>query len=1076
MPLVNNQLYDTVFVSHIAAVEVTESTMGDYPGSSEDLTVKKKSKFKILKTRLFGRIKWKGTGESIKQSQSASDITIPGDVKVGYDSEEEFMYSQGTLGSRALSHDSIFFSSQPQTSSDPEQAASQENVHGRVKALQQTKLLQQNIRLGPPPVIVPTQRTDDTGASSEDDGLPHSPPDILLHEGLKYPDPHRHPSSLSLVGTGSEEEEQGPAPSLSHLISPIIRSPLQPTNPAALLPAPISSPTVDFDTPAQFVPCLDNSAARHRMSIKPRNQRASAKARRGTSSVHRPHSESFNDLECSVPEKEEEEEESDEEIFRCQSYSTQVLQSVDGSTSPEVRNASTVMVQSAEQETKRDSVVLEGPFNIAGPLEPMGNVITNPLFLHPIPVSLEPFQAGESKPETVTVSPVSPSTELQKPQAVVQEVVASKPPSPNQIQGAKDLIKEILQNSSQKHLPTPSKSCVLEHTSLRDTALKQNQVSIGVSAPPNIKDNIGNGFWGRTRAVQSENPLNLQSIASPSTQTIFQSGDRTKISPLKKNIPGEAGMQECSTTGLVQHTLVPHSDPDNQQTPEPDKFRQQRPNSGSFKFSVSSAWDRPRASSFTGWVEQPGPKTDKSSFSHKIQERYSVKQEEVKSKETPTNQVVALKSEESPVIKVPPNPKMHPQSAGYLEMAKPKDLLWTLEGKPTLRKDYTTFREVKAETGDGAGKPVQISGNSGGGKNIQENELKNKQETSQEDTELKNSFGVKLRSTSLSLKYRSDVAQSEMISKRRSVEVCPPASPHGPAQASLLSPPPVRPGVSKPTTNEDVESLFVETLSAKPPLPRKPQSQNSDSLASSAILTLTSFDSSCRDREKNELFKSGDRGVTPKPTVAPPKELEHVSSEPAWMTMAREKTRSLQQLFTSKLVPMASPQASPQPPPQERRPMSWLLPDKLVKTDITEGNTDLTPVMKSKSPLMPKKAEGESADTKTNPVPQTEPGKTSSTPIIPQKPLDDVRCEVKMDGRPAMNIRAPALARTTLASETDKEDRWQKKSEPISLLLSPSTAMTPTTSAEQPTSGHGQPSWLELAKRKSLAWSDKAMD
>ncbi|KPP66522.1 hypothetical protein Z043_114966 [Scleropages formosus] len=122
--------------SRLTAAEVMESTMGDSPGSNEDLTVKKKSKFKILKTRLFGRMKWRGTGGSIKQSQSASDITAPEGVKAGYDLEEEFIYSQGTLSSRALSHDSIFFSSQPQASDEPERVASQENVHGRVKALQ----------------------------------------------------------------------------------------------------------------------------------------------------------------------------------------------------------------------------------------------------------------------------------------------------------------------------------------------------------------------------------------------------------------------------------------------------------------------------------------------------------------------------------------------------------------------------------------------------------------------------------------------------------------------------------------------------------------------------------------------------------------------------------------------------------------------------------------------------------------------------------------------------------------------------------------------------------------------------
>lgn len=48
-----------------------------------------------------------------------------------------------------------------------------------------------------------------------------------------------------------------------------------PSNPS---PAAVETP-LDFSSPVQFTPCLDTSAARHRMSIKPRNQRASTKKR-----------------------------------------------------------------------------------------------------------------------------------------------------------------------------------------------------------------------------------------------------------------------------------------------------------------------------------------------------------------------------------------------------------------------------------------------------------------------------------------------------------------------------------------------------------------------------------------------------------------------------------------------------------------------------------------------------------------------------------------------------------------------------------------------------------------------------
>ncbi|KAL0183927.1 hypothetical protein M9458_019623, partial [Cirrhinus mrigala] len=48
--------------------------------------------------------------------------------------------------------------------------------------------------------------------------------------------------------------------------------------------SPLDPGSVDFSTPPQFISLLDNSAARHRMSIKPKNQRASAKNKRATTS------------------------------------------------------------------------------------------------------------------------------------------------------------------------------------------------------------------------------------------------------------------------------------------------------------------------------------------------------------------------------------------------------------------------------------------------------------------------------------------------------------------------------------------------------------------------------------------------------------------------------------------------------------------------------------------------------------------------------------------------------------------------------------------------------------------------
>lgn len=46
----------------------------------------------------------------------------------------------------------------------------------------QLKLQQQNLHLGPPSMLIPGKRIEDSGTTSEDDGLPCSPPETSFHE------------------------------------------------------------------------------------------------------------------------------------------------------------------------------------------------------------------------------------------------------------------------------------------------------------------------------------------------------------------------------------------------------------------------------------------------------------------------------------------------------------------------------------------------------------------------------------------------------------------------------------------------------------------------------------------------------------------------------------------------------------------------------------------------------------------------------------------------------------------------------------------------------------------------------
>ncbi|KAK2490864.1 hypothetical protein MC885_005289 [Smutsia gigantea] len=293
-------------------------------GLGEDSTGKKKSKFKTFK-KFFGKKKRKesspSTGSSTwKQSQAKSEVIAIESGPMGYDSEDELEESRGALGSRALSHDSIFIPESGQDPARPVRVFSQENVCDRIKALQLK--IQCNVKMGPPPPpgSLPVKRGDDAGMSSEDDGLPRSPPEMsLLHDmDLKYVilckaqrqvrktefDIRRElcwlcpfPVWKLMIGVSA------PCPMKVSLVSsPRLLSPDH-SNDATVSPRTSDSsmaPVADFDYPPEFSSCLDNSAAKHKLLVKPRNQRSS-KMRRLSS---RAQSESLSDLTC-TPEEEE---------------------------------------------------------------------------------------------------------------------------------------------------------------------------------------------------------------------------------------------------------------------------------------------------------------------------------------------------------------------------------------------------------------------------------------------------------------------------------------------------------------------------------------------------------------------------------------------------------------------------------------------------------------------------------------------------------------------------------------------------------------------------------------------------
>uniref|UniRef100_A0A4W5LJ08 Zgc:66433 n=1 Tax=Hucho hucho TaxID=62062 RepID=A0A4W5LJ08_9TELE len=309
-------------------------TKQDPADTTEECTGKKKSKFQTFKN-LFSKKKRKeaaapaGGDSGLKCSQSSDNVNAPEPALLIRSEKDEGSGSKINMGSKALSHDSVFVSESPLSEVTEGLGLSQDSIHGKVKSLQlQVKqsgsppsLLKQAIRLGSPPSLLKqairlgspllkqvirlgsppslcVKKMDDAGTLSEDDGLPCSPPEYsTLHTVLagvshRSSKPVQRNSSLSLEGTDSDEDQMS-CEAGSRSVSPLVFL------------------AVDFSQPASPMGCLDNTAARHRLAVR---HKACTKTRKPTTRVDgRAEGESFQEerQNCIIPESVEEDEEED---------------------------------------------------------------------------------------------------------------------------------------------------------------------------------------------------------------------------------------------------------------------------------------------------------------------------------------------------------------------------------------------------------------------------------------------------------------------------------------------------------------------------------------------------------------------------------------------------------------------------------------------------------------------------------------------------------------------------------------------------------------------------------------------
>ncbi|XP_064791742.1 capping protein inhibiting regulator of actin dynamics-like isoform X2 [Oncorhynchus masou masou] len=145
---------------------------------------------------------------------------------------------------------------------------SQENVSDKVRNLQ--RQIAQNIKFGQKHPSLGKSEGDE--GSSDEEEVPNSPLRVLAQVEAEPVDTEPKGASQDQEAGESHGAPQAEAPS----------TPVKSSRSKQVLPAIGTIESIDLDEVSQSVPRLDNTAAKHKLSVKPKNQRISRKHHRYT--------------------------------------------------------------------------------------------------------------------------------------------------------------------------------------------------------------------------------------------------------------------------------------------------------------------------------------------------------------------------------------------------------------------------------------------------------------------------------------------------------------------------------------------------------------------------------------------------------------------------------------------------------------------------------------------------------------------------------------------------------------------------------------------------------------------------
>ncbi|XP_072208443.1 CRACD-like protein isoform X2 [Excalfactoria chinensis] len=929
-------------------------------GYGEDNSGKKKSKFKSFK-KFFVKKKRKETSpgsSNLKLFQSTSDVAASHDLHASFDSEDEHEAHKGIMGSRALSHDSIFIPEIGQESARPVRVFSQENVSDRIRALQMK--LQPTMKLGPPPPFgYHAKRTDDAGTSSEDDGLPRSPPEMSLFQEI-------------LSSGTAMRVTLGP-----HSRSRSTDEQLYPRHGSAKMKAPHDSdssisPAANFETPPELSSCLDNSAAKHKLLIKPRNQRSS-KMRRFS---QRTQSESLTDLSCTPEEEEDDEKEmradlpdavfktSDQEV-PCSTSTAQDVASWQKPGTPE--DLPPALRLAATQPISEPAVAQEAllPENEPKDCQPMLDTR----------VKSECLLLSEGKGSTTSLHSAHDG-EVQKPKDCSAALVLLSGDVRSDVSGSSlsKANKELPSVFSAHEIPSEESISISKNNNICLEELEENtqyddQVPVEMSCNKETKKvTVVSSESSKQFFIGSFQPMDSFRGSHPSSSA-HEGSYASQSLEKAKTVTAEAPASGKENSQSVIHKEEIWGKKNEKAANELNALR---------KFSVSSARERPKTRS----LHFP----EGSVCENPLNTRFFL-----------SNVNVSLKNEKL---------SEDVQKGSDLEDRKSSDKNQALLPESDSENTGQSM-EILAVCGSSAVDAVPVQSDSSA---VSQN---------QQSCEDKNPFQVKLRSTSLSLKYRDHLSSESKGIKRYSAEF------NLENQGLTLFLKGDKAEIKKTadtnidgSLNEKIKSKAKssEQLSSKPPLPKKPVLQN---------VTVPNTNT-CKEKQDKTIHapesRNEDREMEkwPNPSKVPERSVSLViagdsrrepdsSTEPAWITIARQKQWGTQQEL--------------------------------------DGDKPATPDTKSDTEKQSKEKERTEGSVKQQWSKQSH--------LAPKTTSEEQRKESKSEAKEPLT-RTDSLSHFVSAQSSAPGDKDE-----ISHLKKASSTAAPD-----------QPSWMELAKKKSQAWSD----